>query len=54
MKKCNACKVPLEGIMYKISSKLFGIKPSESKEGACNKCENKKRISTDNPVDKSY
>ena len=27
--------------MYKISHALFGIKPSEKKEGVCNKCEGK-------------
>jgi len=40
-KKCKKCGVPLEGFGYKISSKLFGIKPSEKKPGLCNKCENK-------------
>ncbi|KKT35410.1 MAG: hypothetical protein UW24_C0009G0009 [Parcubacteria group bacterium GW2011_GWA2_44_12] len=39
MKKCTKCKIPLDGIMYKISSALFGIRPSEKKEGVCNKCE---------------
>jgi hypothetical protein len=42
MKKCTKCKVPLEGIMFKISSKLFGVKPSQSQEGVCNKCEDKR------------
>lgn len=41
MKKCKFCKVPLEGLMFKISSKLFGIKPSLKKEECCNKCEDK-------------
>ncbi|MFH2027857.1 MAG: hypothetical protein ABIJ08_01850 [Nanoarchaeota archaeon] len=43
VKKCQKCGVPLEGIMYKlIARSLFGVKPSEKKEGLCNKCEDKK------------
>lgn len=40
MKKCTKCKVPLEGILSKIS-KIFGVKPSVKQEGVCNKCEDK-------------
>ena len=41
-KKCRKCKVPLEGMMYRlIVSKLFGIRPSAKDPGLCNKCEGK-------------
>lgn len=42
VKKCLKCGVPLEGFLYKIIAKpIFRIKPSEKKEGYCNKCEDK-------------
>lgn len=42
MKRCNKCKVPLEGFLYRwIASKLFGIKPSKKDPELCNKCERK-------------
>ncbi|MCX5726407.1 MAG: hypothetical protein NT030_04375 [Candidatus Saganbacteria bacterium] len=41
MKKCKKCGVPLEGIGYWISSKLFGIRPSKKDQQLCNKCEKK-------------
>ena len=38
VKKCKKCRVPLEGVRYRIIAKpLFGIKPG--KNGCCNKCE---------------
>ncbi|MEK9165710.1 MAG: hypothetical protein AAB525_02535 [Patescibacteria group bacterium] len=40
MKKCTKCRVPLEGILSKIS-KIFGVKPSTKQGGVCNKCEDK-------------
>lgn len=40
-KKCEVCKVPLEGIGYQfIARPLFGVKPGK-KKNICNKCENK-------------
>jgi hypothetical protein len=45
MKKCTICKVPLEGILSKISQ-IFGVKPSAKKEGVCNKCEDKEEDSS--------
>ena len=39
--RCRKCKVPLEGMMYKIASKLFGVRPSAKDAGLCNKCEGK-------------
>ena len=47
MKKCAKCRVPLEGILAKIS-KIFGVKPSAKKEGVCNKCEDKEDQKTAN------
>jgi len=42
VKKCEKCKVPLEGIGYKLIAKpIFGVRPSKKKKGLCNKCENK-------------
>jgi hypothetical protein len=42
-KKCGKCKVPLEGLLYKlIAAGIFGVRPSEKKPGLCNKCEDKK------------
>lgn len=41
VKRCKVCKVPLEGWKYKISSWLFGIRPSKKKLNMCNKCEKK-------------
>ena len=41
-KRCKLCKVPLEGLMYKlIASKIFGIKPSSKDPQVCNKCDSK-------------
>jgi len=41
-KRCNKCKVPLEGFLYNwIAAKLFGIRPSTKEPGVCNKCEGK-------------
>ena len=41
-KRCRSCKVPLEGVMYKlIASRLFGIRPSAKDPELCNKCEGK-------------
>ena len=40
MKKCANCKVPLEGLGYKLIAKpFFKIFPSKKKEGLCNKCD---------------
>jgi len=42
-KKCKKCKVPLEGLLYRIiAAKLFGVHPSEKDPELCNKCENQK------------
>jgi hypothetical protein len=41
MKKCKKCGASLEGIMYQIIGKLFGLKPSEKNPELCNKCEKK-------------
>ena len=39
-RRCKKCKVPLEGIMYKlVTSTIFGIRPSEKDPELCNKCE---------------
>lgn len=41
-KKCEKCKVPLEGFLYRwIAAKLFGVRPSVKNPGLCNKCEDK-------------
>ncbi|MFA5857236.1 MAG: hypothetical protein WC867_07775 [Candidatus Pacearchaeota archaeon] len=41
IKKCEKCKVPLDGWRYKfIARPLFGVKPGKNKN-ICNKCENK-------------
>ncbi|MFC1645911.1 hypothetical protein ACFL2Y_01900 [Candidatus Omnitrophota bacterium] len=40
MKRCKKCKVPLEGVLSKVS-KLIGVKASEQFSGLCNKCEPK-------------
>ncbi len=40
-KKCKKCKVPLEGLGYKISHFLFRIEPSKKNPELCNKCEKK-------------
>jgi len=43
IKKCEKCKVPLEGFLYRIiAAKLFGVRPSEKDPELCNKCEGKK------------
>ena len=43
VKKCKKCKVPLEGLLYRlIAVKLFGVRPSAKDPELCNKCENKK------------
>ena len=39
MRRCNKCKVPLEGLLGKISNKIFKVKPSTSDPDICNKCE---------------
>ena len=42
-KKCKKCKVPLEGLLYRmIAARIFGVRPSMKDPGLCNKCENKK------------
>ncbi|MFA5119179.1 MAG: hypothetical protein WC695_10125 [Candidatus Omnitrophota bacterium] len=42
-KKCRKCKVPLEGLLYRLIAKtLFGVRPSTNDPELCNKCENKK------------
>ena len=38
MKRCKKCKVPLEGVLSKVS-KMIGVKPSQKFSGLCNKCE---------------
>ncbi len=44
IKKCQRCKVPLEGFLYKLIAKnIFGVRPSEKEPGLCNKCEDKKQ-----------
>lgn len=40
-KKCRKCGVPLEGFGFKIASFLFGVKPSATDQGQCNKCGDK-------------
>lgn len=47
MKKCAKCRVPLEGILSKISG-IFGVKPSNKQQGICNKCEDKEGQKTTN------
>jgi hypothetical protein len=43
VKKCEKCKVPLEGIGYRfIARPLFGVRPGK-KKNICNKCEDKKQ-----------
>lgn len=44
-KECKKCGVPLEGILFKWASKLFGVKVSSSDSELCNKCEKKMEIS---------
>jgi len=40
--RCKICKVPLEGLGYKLIAKpLFGVMPGKKKKNICNKCENK-------------
>lgn len=41
MKKCQNCKVPLDGTLGKIANILFKIKPSSRDVNLCNKCEAK-------------
>jgi hypothetical protein len=42
-KKCEKCKVPLEGLGYKfIARPFFGVRIGKNKN-ICNKCENKVR-----------
>jgi len=39
-RRCRKCKVPLEGIMYKlIAATIFGVRPSKKDPELCNKCE---------------
>jgi len=38
-KKCEKCGVPLEGLFSKLAS-VFGVKPSTTNPGLCNKCDN--------------
>lgn len=40
MKRCKKCKVPLEGVLSKVSQ-IIGVKPSQKFLGLCNKCEPK-------------
>ena len=42
-KECKECGVPLEGILYKWASRLFGVRPSEGNPEICNKCESKRK-----------
>ncbi|MBU1132576.1 hypothetical protein KKC32_05030 [Patescibacteria group bacterium] len=37
--KCLKCRAPISGFLGKIA-RLAGVKPSETKPGYCNKCEN--------------
>ena len=41
MKRCESCKVPLEGRIAKIADILFKVKPSPKNPNLCNKCEAK-------------
>jgi len=42
VKKCKKCKVPLEGVLYRlIAAKIFGVRPSAKDPDLCNKCEDK-------------
>jgi hypothetical protein len=44
-KKCKRCKVPLEGVMYKlIAARIFGIRPSTKDPELCNKCDGKIKL----------
>lgn len=36
--RCRICKVPLKGIMAKITKALFKVGPSEKDASICNKC----------------
>lgn len=40
-RECKKCGVPLEGILYKWVSCLFGIRPSVNDLEICNKCAEK-------------
>ncbi|MEI6850053.1 MAG: hypothetical protein WCK29_03365 [archaeon] len=41
IKRCKICKVPLEGLGYKLIAKpFFGVCPG-NKKNVCNKCESK-------------
>ncbi len=39
MRRCKKCKVPLEGLLGKITKKIFKVKPASSNPDICNKCE---------------
>ncbi len=41
MRRCQNCKVPLEGLLGKIANTLFKVKPSAKDSNLCNKCESK-------------
>jgi len=41
MKRCEKCKVPLEGVGLRIADMLFKVKPSAKNPNLCNKCEGK-------------
>lgn len=38
MKRCRKCKVPLEGKLSKILSRLFGVGPSAAHADLCERC----------------
>lgn len=42
MKRCQNCKVPLEGPLSKVAQGLFKVKPSDENPDICNKCIDKK------------
>lgn len=43
MKRCNICKVPLEGALSKIYSKILNYQPAAEDPSLCNRCFPKSR-----------
>jgi ribosomal protein L34E len=41
MKRCKKCKVPLEGVLSKVSRALFKVAPSVEDPDICNRCATK-------------
>lgn len=39
MQRCRKCKVPLDGILGKLSATLFKVNPSTTDPTVCNKCQ---------------